>query len=55
MALSQALRRLGGRVTPIRRDSQLASNENGDISLAILQLFRDEGIDACPNGSPLKA
>ena len=45
LELSQALRRLGSRVTLISRDSQLASNEDGDISLAILQLFRDEGID----------
>jgi pyruvate/2-oxoglutarate dehydrogenase complex dihydrolipoamide dehydrogenase (E3) component len=45
LELSQALRRLGSRVTPISRDSQLASNEDGDISLAILQLFRDEGIE----------
>jgi len=45
LELSQALRRLGSRVTLISRDSQLASNEDRDISLAILQLFRDEGID----------
>ncbi len=45
LELSQALRRLGSRVTLISRDSQLASNEDDDISLAILQLFRDEGID----------
>jgi pyruvate/2-oxoglutarate dehydrogenase complex dihydrolipoamide dehydrogenase (E3) component len=45
LELSQALRRLGSRVTLISRDSQLAPNEDGDISLSILQLFRDEGID----------
>jgi pyruvate/2-oxoglutarate dehydrogenase complex dihydrolipoamide dehydrogenase (E3) component len=45
LELSQALRRLGSRVTLISRDPQLASNEDSDISLAILQLFRDEGID----------
>ncbi|MFZ0593101.1 MAG: FAD-dependent oxidoreductase [Bryobacteraceae bacterium] len=45
LELSQALCRLGSRVTLISRNSQLASNEDGDISLAILQLFRDEGID----------
>ena len=33
LELSQALRRLGSRVTLISRDSQLASNEDGDISL----------------------
>ena len=45
LELSQALRRLGSRVTLITRDSQLASNEDSDVAQAILQLFRDEGID----------
>jgi pyruvate/2-oxoglutarate dehydrogenase complex dihydrolipoamide dehydrogenase (E3) component len=45
LELSQALRRLGSRVTIITRDSQLAANEDADVSQAILQLFRDEGID----------
>ncbi len=45
LELGQALRRLGSRVTLIVRDSQLASNEDADVSQAILQLFRDEGID----------
>jgi pyruvate/2-oxoglutarate dehydrogenase complex dihydrolipoamide dehydrogenase (E3) component len=49
LEFSQALRRLGSRVTLISRDSQLASKEDGDISLAILQLFRDEGIDVMLN------
>jgi pyruvate/2-oxoglutarate dehydrogenase complex dihydrolipoamide dehydrogenase (E3) component len=43
--LSQALRRLGSRVTVISRDSRLASQEDEDVSEALLQLFRDEGID----------
>jgi len=43
--LGQALRRLGSRVTVIDRGSQLASNEDADVAQAILQLFRDEGID----------
>ncbi len=45
LELGQALRRLGSRVTIIDRSSQLAANEDSDVSLAILQLFRDEGID----------
>src|SRR5580658_6666547 len=45
LELSQALRRLGSRVTVISRDPRLAANEDADISEAILQLFRDEGID----------
>ncbi len=45
LELSQALRRLGSRITLIERGSRLASKEDTDISQAILQLFRDEGID----------
>jgi pyruvate/2-oxoglutarate dehydrogenase complex dihydrolipoamide dehydrogenase (E3) component len=45
LELSQVLRRLGSRVTLIERSSQVASNEDADVSQAILQLFRDEGID----------
>jgi pyruvate/2-oxoglutarate dehydrogenase complex dihydrolipoamide dehydrogenase (E3) component len=49
LELSQALRRLGSRVTLISRDSQLAANEDADVSQAILQLFQDEGIDVMLN------
>jgi len=45
LELGQALRRLGSRVTIIDRGSQLAANEDADVAGAILQLFRDEGID----------
>jgi pyruvate/2-oxoglutarate dehydrogenase complex dihydrolipoamide dehydrogenase (E3) component len=45
LELGQALRRLGSRVTVIDRASQLASNEDADVARAILDLFRDEGID----------
>src|SRR5271170_7887063 len=45
LELSQALRRLGCRVTLIERGAQLVANEDADVAEAILQLFRDEGID----------
>jgi pyruvate/2-oxoglutarate dehydrogenase complex dihydrolipoamide dehydrogenase (E3) component len=45
LELTQALRRLGTRVTLVERSSQLVPNEDADISQAVLQLFRDEGID----------
>src|SRR5262249_39039886 len=45
LELSQALRRLGSRVTMIQRGLQLVSNEDADVAQAVLQLFRDEGID----------
>src|SRR5262249_5198760 len=44
LELSQALRRLGSRVTLIERGSQVASNEDADVAQSILELFRDEGI-----------
>jgi pyruvate/2-oxoglutarate dehydrogenase complex dihydrolipoamide dehydrogenase (E3) component len=44
LELSQAIRRLGSAVTVIDRNSQLVVNEDADVSDAILQLFRDEGI-----------
>ena len=45
LELSQALRRLGCRVTVISRETRLAPQEDTDVSEALLQLFRDEGID----------
>jgi pyruvate/2-oxoglutarate dehydrogenase complex dihydrolipoamide dehydrogenase (E3) component len=45
LELSQALRRLGSRVTVIERGPQIASSEDADVAEAILALFRDEGID----------
>jgi pyruvate/2-oxoglutarate dehydrogenase complex dihydrolipoamide dehydrogenase (E3) component len=54
LELSQALRRLGSRVTLISRESQLAANEDADISQAILQLFQDEGIDVMLNTHVLR-
>jgi pyruvate/2-oxoglutarate dehydrogenase complex dihydrolipoamide dehydrogenase (E3) component len=45
LEMAQAMRRLGSRVTLIARGPQLLSREDPDIAQAILQLFRDEGID----------
>ncbi len=45
LELSQALRRLGSRVTLIERSAQLIANEDADVSQAVLQLFQDEGIE----------
>jgi len=54
LELGQALRRLGSRVTLIARGSQLASQEDADVAQAILQLFRDEGIDVLLNTEILR-
>jgi pyruvate/2-oxoglutarate dehydrogenase complex dihydrolipoamide dehydrogenase (E3) component len=45
LELSQAMRRFGSHVTLIERGPQLASRGDADIAEAILQLFRDEGIE----------
>jgi pyruvate/2-oxoglutarate dehydrogenase complex dihydrolipoamide dehydrogenase (E3) component len=45
LELGQALRRLGSPVTLIARGTQLTSGEDADVAQAILELFRDEGID----------
>src|SRR2546421_2668782 len=45
LELAQAMRRFGSRVTLIDRDPQLAPKEDADVAQAILELFRDEGIE----------
>jgi pyruvate/2-oxoglutarate dehydrogenase complex dihydrolipoamide dehydrogenase (E3) component len=44
LELAQAMRRFGTRVTVIEAAPQLAGREDADVSAAILELFRDEGI-----------
>ena len=45
LELAQAMGRFGSRVTLIARDPQLAPKEDADVAQAILELFRDEGIE----------
>src|SRR5437879_2469421 len=45
LELSQAMRRFGSRVTIIERNSGLLHREDRDISAALHELFRDEGIE----------
>ena len=45
LELSQALRRFGSQVTVIEAGQQLANREDPDVGAAVLELFRDEGID----------
>src|SRR5712692_6382923 len=47
--LSQAMRRFGSRVTVIDRNARLAHREDQDISEALHELFRDEGIEVITN------
>jgi len=45
LELAQAMRRLGSRVTVIEKNRQLVSKEDSDVGAALLDLFRDEGIE----------
>jgi pyruvate/2-oxoglutarate dehydrogenase complex dihydrolipoamide dehydrogenase (E3) component len=49
LELAQAMRRLGSGVTVIERGPQLAGREDPDVAAAVLELFRDEGIDVLLN------
>ena len=45
LEMSQAMRRLGARVTVIEKGERLASREDADVGTALLELFQSEGID----------
>jgi pyruvate/2-oxoglutarate dehydrogenase complex dihydrolipoamide dehydrogenase (E3) component len=45
LELAQAMRRFGAHVTVIEAGPQLAGREDPDVGAALLELFRDEGID----------
>src|SRR5206468_5535164 len=45
LEFAQAMRRFGSRVTVIERNGSLIHREDRDVTEAIEQLFRDEGID----------
>jgi pyruvate/2-oxoglutarate dehydrogenase complex dihydrolipoamide dehydrogenase (E3) component len=49
LELAQAMRRFGSKVTVIDRNNRLLSREDDDVSKALGDLFRDEGIDAVLN------
>ena len=45
LEFAQAMRRFGSRVTVIERNNRLLHREDEDISMAMHELFKDEGID----------
>ena len=49
LEFSQAMRRFGSRVTVIEHNGRLVHREDQDISAALHELFRDEGIDVLTN------
>ena len=52
LELSQAMRRLGSRVTVVERNGALIHREDPDVTSGVAELFRDEGI-AVRTGTPL--
>jgi pyruvate/2-oxoglutarate dehydrogenase complex dihydrolipoamide dehydrogenase (E3) component len=51
LELAQAFRRFGSRVTIVERNGSLANREDRDVSEALEELMRDEGIDVVTNTS----
>jgi pyruvate/2-oxoglutarate dehydrogenase complex dihydrolipoamide dehydrogenase (E3) component len=49
LELAQAMRRFGAAVTVIDRGPQLARREDPEVGAALLELFRDEGIEVLLN------
>jgi pyruvate/2-oxoglutarate dehydrogenase complex dihydrolipoamide dehydrogenase (E3) component len=54
LELSQAMRRFGSKVTVIDRNDRLLSREDDDVTIAIADLFRDEGIDTVLNARTIR-
>ncbi|MEO8130013.1 MAG: FAD-dependent oxidoreductase [Bryobacteraceae bacterium] len=53
LELAQAMRRFGSRVTVIERASQLLQHDDPDVGTALLQLFKDEGLEVLLNTTVL--
>jgi pyruvate/2-oxoglutarate dehydrogenase complex dihydrolipoamide dehydrogenase (E3) component len=49
LELAQAMRRFGSRVTVVERNGHLVPREDEDVSVAVEELFRDEGIELALN------
>ncbi len=49
LELSQAMRRFGSKVTVVDRNDRLLHREDDDVTEAVADLFRDEGIDTVLN------
>ena len=49
LEFAQAMRRFGGRVTVIERNAKLIHREDDDVTDAVHELFRDEGIEVLTN------
>jgi pyruvate/2-oxoglutarate dehydrogenase complex dihydrolipoamide dehydrogenase (E3) component len=54
LELSQAMRRFGSRVTVIDHNDRLLHKEDDDVTNALAELFRDEGIESVLDARPKK-
>jgi pyruvate/2-oxoglutarate dehydrogenase complex dihydrolipoamide dehydrogenase (E3) component len=54
LEFAQAMRRFGSRVTVIERNAKLIHREDDDVTDAIHELFRDEGIEVLTNSRVTK-
>ena len=54
LELAQAMRRFGSKVTLIDRNDRLLHREDDDVTQALADLFRDEGIDAILNARVIR-
>jgi len=49
LELAQAMRRFGGRVTVLERETQLAGREDADVAEEMFRLFQEDGIEVLFN------
>jgi pyruvate/2-oxoglutarate dehydrogenase complex dihydrolipoamide dehydrogenase (E3) component len=54
LEFAQAMRRFGSQVTIIQHGAHLLAGEDGDVTEAVLQLMKDEGIEVLLNSEPTK-
>jgi pyruvate/2-oxoglutarate dehydrogenase complex dihydrolipoamide dehydrogenase (E3) component len=54
LEFAQAMRRFGSRVTVIERNAKLIHREDDDVTNAVHELFRDEGIEVLTNARVAK-
>jgi pyruvate/2-oxoglutarate dehydrogenase complex dihydrolipoamide dehydrogenase (E3) component len=54
LELAQAFRRLGSRVTVVERNDALIHREDPDVTAAVGELFRDEGIEVVTGTTPTR-
>jgi pyruvate/2-oxoglutarate dehydrogenase complex dihydrolipoamide dehydrogenase (E3) component len=54
LEMAQAFQRLGSRVTIIERGTQIASREDHDVALMLMQILKEDGIEVILSGETLR-